>query len=264
MTPVEGPGMLAPMTPSPLAERVAVVTGASRGFGREISLAVARSGAAVAAVARSADALRQVVAEITAAGGAAVDIQGDITDEVFVAGLRDRVRERFGRVDILVNNAGINIRKSVTEFSLEEWRRVLDTNLTAPFLLCRALIPLMTGRGYGRIINLTSIMSHVGLPGRTAYAASKAGLLGLTRALALEVATEGITVNGISPGPFATEMNRPLMENAELNRQFLERIPMHRWGNPADIGSLVVHLCLPEAAYITGTDLVVDGGWLAQ
>jgi NAD(P)-dependent dehydrogenase (short-subunit alcohol dehydrogenase family) len=252
------------MTSGPLAERVAVVTGASRGLGREIALALARSGAAVAVVARNADDLRQVVSEITAAGGAAIDIQGDITDEVVVAGIHDRMRERFGRVDILVNNAGINIRKPVTEFRLDEWRLVMDTNLTSAFLLCRALIPLMTGRGYGRIINMTSIMSHVALAGRSAYAASKAGLLGLTRALALEVAAEGITVNGVSPGPFATEMNRPLMENPELNRQFLERVPMNRWGDPRDIGLLVVHLCLPEAGYITGTDMVVDGGWLAQ
>lgn len=264
MTPTRGEAKLRRMDSKPLVDRVAVVTGASRGFGREIALALARAGASVALVARSADALRQVASEVTAVGGAAIDIQGDITDEVLAAGVGDRVKERFGRLDILINNAGINVRKNLLDFTVEEWRSVVDTNLTGAFLMSRALVPLMSGRGYGRIINLTSIMSHVALAGRTAYAASKAGLLGFTKALALELASEGITVNGVSPGPFATEMNRPLMENKEASRIFLERIPLQRWGDPRDIGALVVFLCTPEAGFITGTDLVVDGGWLAQ
>ncbi|MBL9138429.1 MAG: 3-oxoacyl-ACP reductase FabG [Verrucomicrobiales bacterium] len=252
------------MNSQPLVGRVAIITGASKGFGREIALALSRAGASVALIARSADALAAVASTIQSEGGTAIFRVGDITHESDVEALAADVQARFGGADILINNAGINIRKEITEFSLAEWNQVLNTNLTGAFLMCRAVVPLLKGRGYGRILNLTSIMSHAGLPGRTAYAASKAGLLGLTKALALELAPLGITVNGISPGPFATEMNQPLLNNPELNRQFLTRIPLGRWGEPSDIGALVVHLCRPEAGFMTGTDLVVDGGWLAQ
>jgi len=174
------------------------------------------------------------------------------------------VRQRFGRAQILINNAGVNLRKPVTEFTYEEWRRVLDTNLTSAFLMCRSFVLHMKGTGYGRIINMTSIMSHVSLPERVAYSSSKAGLLGLTRALALELATEGITVVGISPGPFATEMNTVLMNDPAKNEQFLQGIPLGRWGKVEDIGALARFICSEEASFITGTDIVIDGGWLAR
>ena len=132
------------------------------------------------------------------------------------------------------------------------------------FLMCRSFVPQMRGQGYGRIINLTSIMSHVGLPGRTAYAASKSALLGFTRALALELAPEKITVNGISPGPVATEMNTPLIQNPELNQQFISRIPLGRWGKVEEVGQLAAYLCSEDAGFITGTDILIDGGWTAQ
>ena len=122
----------------------------------------------------------------------------------------------------------------------------------------------MKGTGYGRILNMTSIMSHISLPGRAAYSSSKAGLIGMTKAIALELAQEGITVNGISPGPFATEMNAVLMQNPEINQQFLSKIPVGQWGKVEDIGKLAVYLCGDEASFITGTDILIDGGWCAQ
>ena len=148
-------------------------------------------------------------------GGEALVFQTDVSEEDQVLKLERDVVDKFGRAHILINNAGINIRKPLVEFKLEEWHRVLNTNLTSVFLMCRSFVPHMKGTGYGRIINMTSTMSWVSMPGRAAYSASKTALLGVTRALALELAPEGITVNGISPGPFATEMNTALTQNPE-------------------------------------------------
>lgn len=244
-----------------LKDRVALVTGASRGLGRAVAVALAAEGARVALVGRDVEKLDES-AKLCGAGAAIFPC--DVTDESEVKKLEERVAERCGRVQILVNNAGVNLRKAVTDFTLEEWRWAMDSNLTSAFLLSRAFIPHMKGTGYGRIINMTSIMSHVSLPGRAAYSASKTGLLGLTRAMAMDLAGDGITVNGISPGPFATEMNTPLLNNPEANAQFLAKIPLGAWGQPKDIGALAVYLCSPSASFMTGTDLVIDGGWLAQ
>ena len=247
-----------------LAGKTALITGASKGLGKAMALALAAEGAKLALVSRDLAALRTVAAEVRKLGTEAEPFVADVTDEAQVARLGSEVPASLGAVQILINNAGINIRKDTTEFTLEEWRRVVDTNLTSVFLMCRAFVPPMKGRGYGRILNLTSIMSHVALGQRTAYCASKAGLLGYTRALALELAAEKITVNGISPGPFATEMNTPILQNPEANAQFISRIPLGRWGEVREVGQLAVYLCSEEAGFITGTDLLIDGGWTAQ
>jgi NAD(P)-dependent dehydrogenase (short-subunit alcohol dehydrogenase family) len=247
-----------------LEGRVAVITGASRGLGKSMALALAGAGAQLALVSRDAEQLHITADACRAVGGQAAVFRSDITSELQVAELEKQVVARFGNVHILINNAGINIRKDLVEFSLEEWQRVLDTNLTSVFLMCRAFVPHMKGHGYGRILNLTSIMSHVSIAGRTAYSSSKAALLGLTRALALELAPDGITVVGISPGPFGTEMNTALMENPEINRQFISKIPVGRWGKVEEIGSLALFLCSDAAGFITGTDILIDGGWCAQ
>ena len=229
-----------------------------------MAVALAEAGARLALVSRNLDLLNETAAAVRKLGAEAAVFQTDVTDEAQVLQLKDAVAAKFGRVPILINNAGMNNRKPVTDFTLAEWRQVMDTNMTSAFLMCRAFVPQMRGQGYGRIINLTSIMSHVALPGRTAYAASKAALLGFTRALALELAPEQITVNGLSPGPIGTEMNAPLMQDPVLNQDFISRIPLGRWGKVEEVGQLAVYLCSEDAGFITGTDILMDGGWTAQ
>jgi NAD(P)-dependent dehydrogenase (short-subunit alcohol dehydrogenase family) len=248
-----------------LLGKTALITGASKGLGKAIALALAQAGARIALVSRDRAKLNDVAAEIRASGGNASVFVADVTDEAQVAQVRDAVAAQFGdTLHILINNAGINIRKPVTDFTLAEWNSVLTTNLTSVFLLCRAFVPMMKGRGYGRIINMTSMMSHISLPGRTAYSASKTALLGFNRALALELAAEKITVNGISPGVCDTEINTPLMQNPELRAQFLAKIPVGRFGEPSEIAKLALYLCSEDAGFITGTDVIIDGGWTAQ
>lgn len=247
-----------------LAGKTALITGGSRGLGRAMAVALAAEGAAIALVARDAEKLKESAAAVEAAGGKASLHLADVADEGQVAGLEQEIAAKYGKIQILINNAGINLRKGITEFTLEEWNRVINTNLTSVFLMCRAFVPHMKGQGYGRIINMTSIMSHVSLPGRAAYSSTKTALLGMTRALALELAPDGITVVGISPGPFGTEMNTALMQNPEINAQFLSKIPVGRWGKVEEIGALARFLCSEEAGFITGTDILIDGGWTAQ
>lgn len=252
------------MSSQSLVGKVALITGGSRGLGRAMAVALAAEGATIALVARDKAKLEESAAEVVKAGGKASLHIADVASESDVAALEKEIAAQYGKLHILINNAGINVRKTITEFTLDEWNNVVNTNLTSVFLLCRAFVPHMKGNGYGRIINMTSIMSHVSIPGRTAYSSTKTALLGLTRALALELAPEGITVVGISPGPFGTEMNTALMNNPELNAQFLSKIPLGRWGKVEEIGALARFICSEDAGFITGTDILIDGGWTAQ
>src|ERR1017187_123473 len=205
--------------------RLAVVTGASKGLGKQMAESLAEAGATVALVARSAELLEGVRAGIASRGGKANAFVADISKETDVMSLASEVRKQAGIPDILINNAGIHIRKLLHEFTLGEWRRLMCTNVDGPFLCNRAFIPGMIEKKFGRIINVASTMAHVSLPLRGAYSASKFALLGITKALALELAPYNITANAISPGPFATELNLALLHDPVQLASMNAKIP---------------------------------------
>ena len=252
------------MNNSNLKGRNALITGASKGLGRAMAIALAENGAHLVLVARNKEMLESVAKEVEAAGSTADVFVADVSQEAQVLQLEKDVAAKVGKVQILINNAGTNLRKDIQDFTLEEWKGVQDTNLTSVFLMCRAFVPHMKGTGYGRILNMTSIMAHVSLPQRAAYSSTKFALLGMTKAIALELAKEGITVNGISPGPFATEINTAILQNPEANAAFVAKIPMGRWGKVEEVGALAAFLCSDNAGFITGTDILIDGGWCAM
>ncbi len=241
------------------------MTGGARGLGLTMATALAEAGADVALSGRSVEACREAAGKITAATGRrARGFAADVTKLADVERLKTEVEAELGPVDILVNNAGINIRGPIQQLTEADWDAVIDTNLKGPFLCARAFGPGMVERGWGRVVNLGSVLGFIALPGRAPYAASKAGIVNLTRVLALEWAGTGVTANAICPGAFATEMNRQLLDDPVKYKEFVAQIPMGRWGEVDELTGAVVFLASGASSYVTGTSIVVDGGWIAR
>jgi 3-oxoacyl-[acyl-carrier protein] reductase len=245
------------MNPS---SRVALVTGASQGIGRACALSLARAGATVAVAARNEEKLNELAQEINAAGGKSAVFVVDVANEDEIKNAIKSAINQFGKIDILVNNAGITRDQLVMRMKRADWDSVLNTNLTSAYLCIQQVIPSMLKQRWGRIINIASIFGQMGQAGQANYAASKAGLIGLTMAIAREVGSRNITCNAVAPGFIETAMTAGLAE--DFKKEALKLIPLARIGTPEDVASAVAFLASDESSYITGHVLSVNGGML--
>ncbi len=244
---------------APLSEKIAVVTGASRGIGRGIALELARRGATVVVnYHSSADAASEVLEQLTSTGGQGMTFKADVSQEADANALIKSTIDAYGRIDILVNNAGTTRDNVIMMMSADDFDAVIQTNLRSTWLCSKAAVRAMMRKRYGRIINITSVSGIAGNAGQTNYSASKAGIIGLTKALAREVAPRNITVNAVAPGFVATDLTASLPE--DIASKLNEHIPLGRWGTVEDVMYATAFLASDEAAYITGHVLSVDGG----
>ena len=244
-----------------LTGKVAMVTGSTRGLGEVAAVALAKAGADVAVCGRSTPDLSRVTAEIEKLGRAAKGFHIDVTDSGKVGDAVEQILDFFNRVDILVNNAGVNFRVPVLEYPEEEWDRVINTNLKGYFLVTRAVAPQMIENGYGKVINMSSILGTVGLPHQVAYASSKGGVDQMTKVMALEWAKLGVRVNAIGPTYFETELVTQIREDPERFNFINDRTPMGRWGYLPELEGTIIFLASTASDFITGQTIYVDGGW---
>jgi NAD(P)-dependent dehydrogenase (short-subunit alcohol dehydrogenase family) len=245
--------------------KTAWITGGTKGLGLTMAGALASAGANVIVTSRTEGEAVAVAAELCGRhAGRGFGMVADATDAAAADAVVARAKQELGGIDILVNNAGITARKSTVDLRLDEWRSVVDVNLTGPFLCSKAVLPGMIEKRWGRIIYIASILGRVGMGGRPAYVASKGAVISLARGQALEVARDGITVNAICPGYFSTPLNRALVSDPKVFGDLVAKVPMNRWAELHELEGAIVYLASDAASYVTGTTLTIDGGFTAQ
>ncbi|WP_206098487.1 SDR family NAD(P)-dependent oxidoreductase [Paenibacillus montanisoli] len=248
-----------------LEGKTALITGGTQGLGLEFARALGRAGAEVVVTSRDLHKAEEAAAALTKeTGKRAAGIALNVLEYAQIERAVSEVIEKFGHIDILINNAGVNVRKPILEYDEASWELVQGTNLKAPFLCAKAVVPHMIKRKFGRIINIASMLGTVALAERSAYCSSKGGLIQLTKVMALEWAEHNITANAVCPGPFATELNQIVMNNPEANQFFMNHLAIKRWGKPDELSGLLVYLASDASSFMTGSSIVIDGGWTAE